>query len=426
MAITPEQLLHQISLGENSFLECKEVVFSRDRIKGPNRTNLADELAALANTKGGLLVLGVHDKTRDIVGLPRNLLDRVDTFVVEILRDLINPPLNADITLFEVPDVTGDLQVVMCIEVPRSPHVHKSPSGYFHRVGSSKRELRQQEMLRLAQQKSLSSLFRFDEQIVDKARFEDLSPSLIYRFRTAQTLDDRRVLARKLGMASMDDSEELCPTVAGVLLGAENPRQWLPNAFIQAVAYRGKGIGESMDLANYQLDAQDIEGALDAQVVEACKFVLKNQKVAATKSVGREDHPQYDITAVFEAMVNAVAHRDYSIHGSKIRLRVFFNRIELYSPGELPDSLELDAMAYRQVTRNEAIANLLARIVVPSNIPGLTTIRRTLMDRRGEGVGQILQRSKALSGMEPRYDMPGGEELRLTIFAAGSDAHTDS
>ncbi len=425
MVITPEQFSHQISLGENSFLECKEVVFSGERIKGPKRNDLADELAALANAKGGTLVLGVRDKTWDIVGLPSDFLHFVESYVVDVLRDLIDPPLDADIECVEVPDVTGRLRVLMCINVPRSPYLHKSPSGYFRRVGSSKRELRQQEMLRLAQQKSQASVFRFDEQVAGKARFDDLRSSLVDRFRTQQTLDDRRVLARKLGMALEDEDEALRPTVAGVLLGTDNPQRWLPNAYIQAVAYRGKGIGESMDLINYQLDAQEIGGALDAQVIDACKFILKNQKVAASKGAGREDHPQYDITAVFEALVNAVAHRDYSIHGSKIRLRMFSDRMELYSPGELPNSLELDALAYRQVTRNEAIASLLAKIKVPSNIPGLKTARTTLMDRRGEGVGQILQRSKALSGLEPRYDMPGGDELRLTIFAARSGARGD-
>ena len=282
----------------------------------------------------------------------------------------------------------------------------------------------QMEMLRRAEQESVWDLLQFDEQIVDKARFEDLNPSLIDRFRTLQTLDDRRVHAHKLHMVSADDSEGLRPTVAGVLLGADNPQQWLPNAFIQAVAYRGKSLGESLSLVNYQLDAEDIEGTLDAQVAGVCKFVLGNQKVAATKTVGREDHPQYDITAVFEAMVNAVAHRDYSIHGSKIRLRMFSDHLELYVPGYLPDGVELDTLAHRRVTRNKVIANLLEKIALPSNIPGLVTARRTLMEQRGEGVGQILQRSKALSGVAPRYDMPGGEELRLTIFAAGSDAYT--
>ena len=86
----------------------------------------------------------------------------------------------------------------------------------------------------------------------------------------------------------------------------------------------------------YQLDAAAISGPLDRQVDEACRFVAKNMKVAGFKHLGRVDRPQFDMTAVFEAMVNAVAHRDYSIHGSKIRLRLFADRLELYSPVRFP------------------------------------------------------------------------------------------
>ena len=76
----------------------------------------------------------------------------------------------------------------------------------------------------------------------------------------------------------------------------------------------------------HQLDAADITGPLDRQVIEACRFIFKNMRMAAMKFLGRVDLPQYDMSAVFEALVNAVAHRDYSVHGSKIRLRMFEDR----------------------------------------------------------------------------------------------------
>ncbi len=67
----------------------------------------------------------------------------------------------------------------------------------------------------------------------------------------------------------------------------------------------------------YQLDAKDIAGPLDEQVSEACRFVARNMRVEARKNGGRIDLPQFDLTSAFEAVVNAVAHRDYSIYGSK-------------------------------------------------------------------------------------------------------------
>ena len=113
-------------------------------------------------------------------------------------------------------------------------------------------------------------------------------------------------------------------------------------------------------------------------------------------------------------MVNAVAHRDYSIRGAKIRLRMFSDRIELSSPGMLMNGMTVADLPYRQQARNPAITNLLDRCPIPE---GLDTPRLTLMDRRGEGVPAILARSTKLSGKRPIYDL-FGDELRLTIFAA--------
>jgi predicted HTH transcriptional regulator len=124
------------------------------------------------------------------------------------------------------------------------------------------------------------------------------------------------------------------------------------------------------------------------------------------------------MTAIFEAVVNAVAHRDYSMYGAKVRLRMFANRLEIYSPGALPNTMTVDTLAYRQSSRNETVASLLGKCAVPASIGGLETPRSTLMDRRGEGVAIILERSERLSGRRPVYEVFDESELRLTIFAA--------
>ncbi len=82
------------------------------------------------------------------------------------------------------------------------------------------------------------------------------------------------------------------------------------------------------------MDAKDISGPLDRQIANACLFTARNQKIRANKVTARVDYPQYDISAVFEAVVNAVAHRDYSVYGSRIRLNMFSDLLELYSPGD--------------------------------------------------------------------------------------------
>lgn len=417
MLDAPEQLLRKIRLGEDSFLECKEMVFAGSKVKGPARNDLADELAAFANSRGGVLVLGVEDKSRDIRGIPLDRLDTAVRYVSEVAQDSIRPSLDPLIERLELPDTSGRTQAIVRVEVVRSLFVHESPSGYLHRVGDAKRRMDPQYLARLFQQRSQARLLRFDEQRLENALLSDLDAALIQRFAIPEVADELAVLARKLGMVTAPDGGSPRPTVAGVLLGAPQPERWLTHAYVQAVAFRGRNVPESLESSWYQLDAADIRGPLDAQVTAACQFVVRNQQVRARKELGRVDQPQYDLTAVFEAVVNAVAHRDYAMHGSRIRLHMFADRIELYSPGALANTLTVEDLAYRQASRNETLASLLARCPVPSRIAGLETSRATLMDRRGQGVPTILARSRQLSGKRPEYRM-FGDEMRLTIYAA--------
>ena len=413
---SPRELLDRIRLGEDTFLEYKEARFSGTRVTEPRRESLANEIAAFANSHGGVFVLGVEDRTREIVGIPLDRLDVAERFVHELCHDSIDPPVAPVIERLWLPATTGADLAVIKIDVPRSLFVHRSPAGYLHRVGSTKRPISPDYLARLFQQRSQTRLIRFDEQRVEEASFGDLDTTLVERFCIPNIDEALEILARKLGMAG-PSGEELRPTVTGVLLGSQHPERWLAHAYIQAVAYRGRSVPEALDSPWYQLDAADIAGPLDAQVTAACNFVVRNQQVRARKTLGRMDQPQYDMSAIFEAIVNAVAHRDYAMYGTRIRLHMFSDRIELSSPGALANTLTVEDLAYRQASRNETLASLLARCPVPAGIAGLETVRTTLMDRRGNGVPVILARSLQLSGKRPEYRL-FGDELRLTIYAA--------
>ena len=127
-------------------------------------------------------------------------------------------------------------------------------------------------------------------------------------------------------------------TVAGVLLCSPSPQNWLPQATIMATHYRG------LDRASGQLDAQEIVGPLPSQIADAVQFVVRNMRVAARKTPKREEAPQYSKAAVFEAVVNAVAHRDYSVSSRRIRLSMFKDRLEIDSPGPLPNGMTIEGM----------------------------------------------------------------------------------
>ncbi|WP_308873580.1 ATP-binding protein [Thiothrix subterranea] len=141
-------------------------------------------------------------------------------------------------------------------------------------------------------------------------------------------------------------------------------------------------------------------------------------RVYAIKKPNRIDTPQFSLNAVFEAIVNAVAHRDYSIYGSKIRLHVFADRLELYSPGAIPNTMTVDSLPERQSARNELLCSLLAKC--PMNVDAYGSQRNFIMDKRGEGVPIILTESEHLSGKRPIYRLIDDAELLLTLFAAPS------
>ncbi len=418
MTDEPEQLADRIRLGEDSTLELKELTVFHGRITGPRRDQLADELAALANANGGTLVLGVADRTRHVTGIPRTHLDAAERLVADTMQDSITPPLVADISKVRLPGPDAAPVAVLRIDVLRGVSVHKSPGGYLRRIGSSKRQMEPDYLARLFELRSGSRMRDFGGQAIADASVDDLDPRLVDRFRGEISDDDRATALLKLDMVAQDESGGQRPTVAGILLGSRFPQRWMPHAFIQAVAYRGATIGEALDERRYQLDAKDIDGPLDEQIAYACRFVARNQRVEASKAMGRRDWPQYDPAAIFEAVVNAVAHRDYSIRGAKIRLRMFSDRIELCSPGMLMNGMTVADLPYKQQARNPVITNLLDRCPIPE---GLETPRLTLMDRRGEGVPAILARSAKLSGKRPVYEL-FGDELRLTIYAGSAGA----
>jgi len=417
MFTTRHELLEKIRLGEDSFLELKEVRFAGGKIRGPEQNDLSDELAAFANSRGGVLVLGVHDKTREVLGIPLERLDTVEALVRQACEDSIKPPLAPVIERLTLPDSTGADQPVIRIEVPPSLFIHQSPGGYFHRVGSSKRPIPPDQLARLFQQRSQARLIRFDETPVPQATLDELDEALWHRFGMPHSTEAPAQWLSKLAMASQDAASEWRPTVAGVLLACKKPERFLPGAFIQAVAYQGESIEPQAESA-YQRDARDITGPLDQQIFGACDFLRRNMRIAARKGAegGREDLPQYDMLAVFEAMTNAVAHRDYSMAGSKVRLRLFDDRLELYTPGMLPNTMTPESLPYRQAARNEAITSLLARC--PIDREEFSAHRSHIMDKRGEGVPIILSRSEKLSGKMPEYRMIDDSELMLTIYAA--------
>ncbi len=268
-----------------------------------------------------------------------------------------------------------------------------------------------EQIRRLLQSRGQSDVAATDTQVVRNTGINSLYPGWWRRYASSRTNDRDEIILTKLKFLKDDRHGTLCATVGGVLLGADEPREWLPNAYIQAVCYDGT----RMD-GNRQLDAQDIGGPLDRQIRDAMRFVVRNRRVAACQRPARSDVPQYSERAVFEAVVNAVVHRDYAVAGSKIRLFIFDDRLELYSPGGLCNSMTTDDLRSSQFTRNELLASRLGQCPV-GDVPGAGG-RQYFIQRRGEGVAVIEDETFALSGKKPEFELLGERELKLVLPAA--------
>ena len=407
MTFRDDEIQRQLRLGEDSDWEFKQVEFTGNRPTSPRRDDLADEIAAFANASGGVLLCGVTD-SGDVQGLSRPQMDSLERLLVEICSDSITPSLTVRILRREL-----DGNAFLMVDVPAGHAQHDSPGGSYHRIGSSKRRMTSDDRLRLAQRRGQARFLWFDKQPVPDTGLGTLEPALWTPLLSAEGRTDPGAALEKMGLLGRDENGTVRATVAGVLFCSHSPEEWLPNACITATHYRGA------DRASGQLDAQTITGPLNRQIAEAVAFAVRNMRVGAYKDPARMELPQYSAEALFEAIANAVVHRDYSMRGSRIRLSMFADRMEIQSPGALANSLTVDELEYRQATRNEVLASVLGRMPT-SGIQGAGG-RLFIMERRGDGVPVIRRETRELAGRLPQFDLVGDAELCVTLPAASTE-----
>jgi ATP-dependent DNA helicase RecG len=410
-ALFTREVLAAIRLGEDSGYEFK-AVYAKPGRAFDRPDGLADDIAAFANGRGGRIVFGVDDSPRIVRGVDAEHIDDVEMAIREVALNKITPSVWIETYRIEVPNDQGEQHLLLVVDVPKSLEVHRSPGGYRRRFGASQRAMSTEELFRLMQSRTQARSIGFDELPVPRTSADDLDHALAARFAATGQADVASW--RKLHLLTEDDDHSVRLSVAATLLASKDPQAHFPAAYIQCVHYPELERSEGG-----QLDAFDAMGTLDQQIDNAFAWLQRSTSTPAEKQPWREEQPRYDNLALFEAIVNAVVHRDYSIRGSRIRLHLFPDRLELYVPGALANTLTVDALDARQYVRNDLIASLLGRI-------GVRDARnlgvRRYLERRGDGVPIILTRSLALSGQRPRYEMIADEELRLTIYAAREKA----
>ena len=403
---TLDEIQRQLDVLEDSRAEFKEVVLGERGVRSPNPEDMAGEMVAFANAEGGVVFLGVDDDGV-VRGVPADRTGDVEAWVINVASNNCDPPIRPILRREHLHGPTGSKCIVILVEVRRGLYVHGTSGGrHYVRVGSTKQILRGAMLARLFQERGRT--FVFDEQPVPGASGDDLdSDRLGAFFAHRPTTIPWPDLLRNTRVTAIGENEADRPTLSGLLAFGKTPQAHVLSAHVEGAVYRGSRL-TSDDLVH----SESIKGRVDTQIDDATAFAERFMLKPARKPAGREDHPQYDIGAVHEAIVNAVVHRDYSIAGSKIRLFLFADRLELYSPGALPNTITLDTMPYRVFTRNQLLVSFLSRMY--SRRTGLA-----FLESRGEGVRRILEASAAHSGRRPVYEL-FGDELRLTIWAKPS------
>ena len=403
---TLEEIRRQLEAGEDARAEFKEIRLGDHGVRSPNTEEMAGEMVAFANAEGGVVFLGVDDDGV-VRGLPPGRADEVETWAINVASNNCDPPIRPILRKEQLAGPDGLDCLVIQVEVGRGLYVHGTSGGrHYVRVGSTKQLLKGAALARLFQERGRA--FVFDEQRVPLATVDDLDRDHLRAFfvNGPRTIPWPDLLRNTRVVATGEDNVER-PTVAGLLSFGRAPQDHLSSAYVEGAVYRGRRL-TSDDLVHAEL----FKGRVCDQIDDSVEFVERFMLRPARKATGRVDHPQYDVSAVHEAVVNAVAHRDYSISGGKIRLFLFADRMELYSPGALPNTLTIETMPYRVFTRNQLLVSFLARMT--SRRAG-----RAFLESRGEGVRGILESSEVHAGRRPEYEL-FGEELRLTIWAKPS------
>lgn len=375
-----EQLQRLLAKGEDLHTEFKRWPVQPD--------DVAATLVAFANTDGGRLILGVDDEGK-IVGVPEfpRVVQAIDNISVQncqppvtVVQEVIHDPEGRAVVVVQVPK--GD-------ERPYRTH----RGAFFIRTASGRRQASRQELLRLFQE--TESLY-YDEHRVHRARLDDLDPDAVKKLlRRVQDqgldvegLDPHRLLVN--WRLAAQAGSELIPTLAGVLFLAREPQHFFPYAYVSALRIAGR------DISTPPIDQKRVEGRLLDVIEDSLRFLnLHLMRRHEIRDLEPEVKPELPALALREVMVNAVAHRDYTIW-APIRLIVYDDRVEVRTPGGLPNTVTLEALRIgTHVLRNPMIYNVLLRV-------GLVT-------DAGSGIPRMIRLVRRATGHEPAFSLEGNE-----------------
>ena len=392
-----EELLKTIANGEDSRQQFKETISRTD--------SLAAELVAFTNTSGGRLFIGVDDHGQ-VKGLSKDEVRQTNELISNAASQHIRPPINP--TTYNVHTEQG-VVVVVEVETGANKPYMDAQGRIWVKSGADKRHVTaREEMQRMFQQ---SGLIYADEMPVKGTTISDLDEEAFAKYfekRYNKTIGaagvDLETLLHNLNLAHQGR-----PTLTGMLLFGRDPRKHLPSFGIKAFAYPG------LELHDISFrDGKDIHGTLHQQYEQCMDFIDRNlHHVPSGPSFNSQSRLEIPEIVFEELIVNAMVHRDY-FQQAPIRILLFGDRIEIISPGHLPNHLDTQQIRYGLTNlRNPALASHAYHILpykgLGSGIPRVVAAwpRHELIDdRAGQQFKVILERPEEYAVIWPGLKRP--------------------
>lgn len=336
---------------------------------------IAESLAALANGRGGTLNLAA-----DRVRAP-GLIDQILQAAL-----LTEPPLVLPIPRL---DPAGSAVVV---NVPAGlPHVYGLNGRYLIRTGTANRSLPPDQLRRLLIERGELS---YEEALVPGATLDDIDWSAAGVYAARVGASSTRELLMRRGCLTLHNGEP-SPTNAGILLFGRDPARFVRGAHITAARFAGTEVSD-------QFTRLEISGTLIDQIRRAEAFLIDQMRrtVQLGTTMQRAEQFEYPLEAAREVVINAVAHRDYSIRGDGIRLFLFADRLEVTSPGQLAGPVTVANIADERFSRNSIIVQVLADL--------------GFIERLGYGIDRMLTLMRSAQLPAPEFvEKAGG--FRVTL-----------
>ncbi|MCW7548334.1 putative DNA binding domain-containing protein [Photorhabdus sp. APURE] len=401
------ELLEIIANGENSGVE-----FKRDDIR-PEQ--LAKEVVAMTNFQGGRVLLGVEDDGT-ISGVQRHDLEE---WVMNVFQSKIHPmilPFYEEVKLDD-----GKLVAIVSFPIGISkPYIvrHSGKEDIYIRVGTTSRLATREQQMRLFElggmlHTEVMPVPRTDMSCLDDARLTNYVKDILQDPDVPKTPDEWQ--ARLLGLGFLTEAAgNVCCTIAGLVLFGKSPRRYLKQSGLRVMVFHGEdkeykvALDDIIDgpmVGRWDLENGDkrlVDGGVIEKFMEAMSPFIYQESDQVNEELRREKQWFYPLEAVREALVNALAHRDWT-RFVEIEVSGYSDRLEVISPGSLPNSMTIEKMkAGQRSPRNTIVMEVLRDY--------------GYVDYRGMGVRtKIMPLTKALTGKDPEFDLTD-DHLKTILF----------